>query len=488
MAQDLTDTFIAEKYRLDSVLRSGFASNLYRATHRLMDKPFAIRVLHPHLAVDSAEVEKFFDRAKAEASVEHPGIPAVVDFGTDREGQVYCIYQAIPEDSLKSLISHDGQFPAHTAINVGRQIASALAAAHEGGFIHGNLTAENVLLSNTLEGGIVAQIVDFGSPNPIVADKENPEPADFAYLSPGQCSGSEIPTEQTDIYAAGVIIYEMLAGVPPFTGEKPTDVMLKHIEEMPAPLVAFRADAPNGVEPVILKALSKDPAMRHQSAAELVAELEALETSVPTAKAASATGSFWITALMMIFGIGLLAAALITATRVKQTDPITSLQPDANGQPVQPLNPATGIEERNLASIPGFADANSNLSLQPGMLPGGDGYDAWANSRSLQPGGTITLPPGGGSSTMPIELNCYNSATGQLIPCPPGFGSGSTGNPRPTPTPRPTTPANTNTGTSPAATPRPQTTPTRTPVAPARTPQTPPVNEPESEPDDESKG
>ena len=242
MAQDLTGTFIAEKYRLDSVLRSGFASNLYRATHRLMDKPFAIRVLHPHLAVDSAEVESFVARAKAEAAVEHPGLPSVVDFGTDRDGQVYVIYQAIPDDSLRSLISHDGQFPAHTAINVGRQIASALAAAHEGGFIHGNLTAENVLLSNTLEGGIIAQIVDFGSPNPIVADKENAEPSDFAYLSPEQCSGFEVATEQTDIYAAGVIIYEMLAGVPPFTGEKPTDVMLKHIEEMPAPLVAFRND------------------------------------------------------------------------------------------------------------------------------------------------------------------------------------------------------------------------------------------------------
>lgn len=468
MAQDLTGTFIAEKYRLDSVLRSGFASNLYRATHRLMDKPFAIRVLHPHLAVDSAEVEKFFERAKVEASVSHPGIPTVVDFGTDREGQAYCIYQAVPEDSLKSLISHDGQFPAHTAINVGRQIASALAAAHEGGFIHGNLTAENVLLSNTLEGGIVAQIVDFGSPNPIVADTEDAQPTDFAYLSPGQCSGSEVATEQTDIYAAGVIIYEMLAGVPPFTGEKPTDVMLKHIEEMPAPLVAFRADVPNGVEPVILKALSKDPAMRHQSAAELAAELEDLETSVPKASAASA-GSFWKTAVMMVFGIGLLAAALIYATSVKQTDPITSLQPDANGQPVQPLNPATGIEERNLASVPGFADANSNLSMQPGMLPGGDGYDPWANSRSLQPpGGTITIDPGS-QSPFTMDPGCTMLPSGLVI-CP------TQAPPKTTPTPRSTAPANTNTGTAPAATPRPQPTTARTPAPPARTPQPPPVN------------
>jgi serine/threonine protein kinase len=459
MAQDLTGTFIAEKYQLDSVLRGGFASNLYRATHRLMDKPFAIRVLHPHLAVDSVEVEKFFTRAKAEAATEHSGIPKVVDFGTDREGQVYVIYQAIAEDSLKSLISHDGQFPSHTAINVGRQIASALAAAHEGGFIHGNLTAENVLLSNTLEGGIVAQIVDFGSPNPIVADKENPEPFDFAYLSPEQCSGSDVSTEQTDIYSVGVIIYEMLAGVPPFTGEKPTEVMLKHLDEMPAPLVSFRPDVPNGVEPVILKALSKDPAMRHQSAAELAAELEALETSAPKATAAAA-GNFWKTAVMMVFGIGLLAAALIYATSVKQTDPITSLQPDANGQPVQPLNPATGIEERNLASVPGFADANSNLSMPPGTLPGGDGYDPWANSRSLQPpGGTYNIPPDS-QSPFTMDPGCTMLPSGLVI-CPTQAPA-----PNPTPTPR-AVPPNSNTGTSPAATPRPQATPARTPAAPA---------------------
>lgn len=468
MAQNLTSTFIAEKYRLDSVLRNGFASNLYRATHRLMDKPFAIRVLHPHLAVDSAEVEKFFTRAKAEAATEHPGIPAVVDFGTDREGQVYCIYQAIPEDSLKSLISHDGQFPAHSAINVGRQIASALAAAHDGGFIHGNLTAENVLLSNTLEGGIVAQIVDFGSPNPIVADKENAEPSDFAYLSPGQCSGSEVATEQTDIYATGVIIYEMFAGVPPFTGEKPTDVMLKHIEEMPDPLVAFRSDVPNGVEAVILKALSKDPAMRHTSASELASELESLETTVPKAAAAS-PGSLWKTAVMMVLGIGLLAAALIYATSVKQTDPVTSLQPDSNGQPVQPLNPATGIEERNLASIPGFADANSNLSLPPGTMPGGDGYDPWANSRSLQPpGGTYNVPPDG-SSPFTMDPGCTMLPSGLLI-CPTQAPIPNT-----TPTPR-AAPTNSNTGTAPAATPRPQVTPARTPA-----PSAPPTNRPAPE-------
>jgi serine/threonine protein kinase len=476
MAIDLSGKIIADKYRLDSVMVSGPVSVLYRATHRLMDKAFAVKLLRGSLSADESEVDAFFAAAKSEAAISHTGIPSIVDFGRDRDGTVYCVYHALPEDSLKQLIASDGAFPPHTAIDVGEQIASALAAAHEGGIVHGNLTADRVLLSNTLEGGIRAHLIDFGSPNPIMNEGSIEQPEDYAYLAPEQCAGSDTPTVKTDIYAVGVILYEMLAGVPPFTGEKPTDVMIRHIEEMPAPLSSFRIDVPDGIEAVILKALAKDPELRYESAEELAGELHELKAGTPKALAAGARGKgFWTTAIMMVVGIGLLAGALIYATSVKQTDPVTALQPDANGQPVQPLNPATGQQERNLAAVSAAGlDANSNISM-PGVLPGGDGYDPWANARSLQPpGGTVTIDPNS-QSPFTMDPGCTMLPSGLVI-CP-------TQMPVPTASPTPRTGANTNSAAPSAATPTPrvQPSPARTPAAPAGTPAPPASNRPETE-------
>jgi serine/threonine protein kinase len=462
MAQDLTGYLIAEKYRLDALWRRGDSVDLYRATHRLMDKPFTVAVLRQALATDSVEVEDFFGRCRLLASITDPGVPSVIDFGTDRDGFVYCIYSAFPLDTLSSVIAHDGQFPVHSAVSLGRQVASAIGAAHEKGLVHGNLTADNVLLSSTVQDGTTATVVDFGSPDPIAADSDELNARDFAYLSPEKCAGSDRPTEASDVYSIGILLYEMLAGVPPFSAERPTDLMMKHIEEMPAPLSSFRSDVPQPLEASILKALSKDPSARHQGADELRAELETLEASTVTAASAAAgsRGGFGKTILMMVVGVGLLAAALIYATSVKQTDPLTSLQPDANGQPVQPLNPATGIEERNLASVPGMGtDVNSNMSI-PGTMPGGDGYDPWANSRSLQPpGGTVTIDPNS-QSPFTMDPGCTMLPSGLII-CPTQMPAAS-----PSPTPRTTAPANTN--ARPASTPAtPQRTPTPAPARPA---------------------
>ncbi len=471
MAQDLTGIIIADKYRLDSLYRAGAESDLYSATHRLMDKKVTIRVLHGRFPADEIERERFFERSKRESTANANGLLNVVDFGTDREGFSYCIYDSFTGDTLRSILDQDGKFPVHTAVSIGQQSAAALASAHATGLIHGNLTAENVLLSNDADGRIVARIIELETPNPILAEKENATALDFAYLAPELCAGSDKADERSDIYSVGVLLYEMLAGVPPFTGEKPTDVMLKHIEEMPSPLSAFRSDIPDGLEPIILQALSKNLEMRQASGAELADELAALGT-VPEAKANAASGGFWKTALLMLFGIGLLASALIYATSVKQTDPITSLQPDANGQPVQPLNPATGIEERNLASLPGGTDVNSNLSMAPGTMPGGDGYDPWANAPTLQPpSGTVTIPPDSGSP-FTMDPGCTMLPSGLII-CP-------TRMPEAEPTPSPRTPStNTNTAPRPAVTPTPATAPVRTPT-PAPRPAAPPANRPEA--------
>jgi len=473
MANSLTGTIIAEKYRLGDASRLSASGVFYEARHVLMDKPASIFILRSGLAVDRVNVEKFFAEAKTAASINSPHVLALSDFGTDREGHVYAVYEPLSGTPLKQVIAEDGAFPVHSSVEIARQIAGALIAAHAAGQIHGNLTTDNIYLTG--DNGINTKVIDFGSPNPIIA--ERPDAADFAYLSPGQCSGSETPNERSDVYSLGVILYEMLAGVPPFIGDRPTDVMLKHIEEMPSPLAAFRADLPEGLEPVIATALSKNPEMRQQTAQEFSDELEIVSTGLATSATAEPQNNLWKTAFVVLVGMSLLAAFMIYGTYTKQTDPTTAMQPDANGMPVQPINPATGTEEQSLASMPALtvdAIANSNMSQPPGTLAGGDGYNPWGNG-GVPPPGAPYIPPGGqvvtidpatGSPFMPTEGGVV------LVPVPVNSNTNSA---RPTPTPR-ISGANANTAipqSTPAANttqPKPSPTPRRAPARPANRP------------------
>jgi serine/threonine protein kinase len=449
MAGSLTGTIIAEKYRLGELLRRGETADLYDARHVLMDKPVSIRVLRPGLASDSFNVEQFFDQAKAASKISDPHLLNINDFGTDREGFVYSVHEPFAGKSLKEVIAEDGAFPVHSSVEIGRQIAQALTASHSIERVHGNLSTANIVLLGT--EGISAKVLDFGSANAI--ERESTDPSEFAYLAPEQCAGSEKSDERGDVYSLGAVLYEMLAGVPPFTGEKPSEVMLKHMEEMPAPLSSFRSDIPDGLEAVILKALSKDPAMRQQTAQEFADELAPVgETAIASATAAG-TNNLWKTAFIVLVGITLLGAFMIYSTYTKRTDPTTVLQTDADGQPVQPLSPATGIEEQSLASMPAYNAAtlaNSNMSQPPGTLPGGDGYNPWANGGVPPPGGPAYVPPGGqvvtidpttGSPFMPNDSGVV------LVPVPVNSNTAKA-----TPTPKPPA-ANANTGAAPQSTP-----------------------------------
>lgn len=181
----------------------------------------------------------------------------------------------------------------------------------------------------------------------------------------------------------------------------------------------------------------------------------------------------WKTAFIVLIGIVVLSAIMIYSTSVKQTDPATVLQTDANGQPVQPLNPASGVEEDRLASMPADAAVvtNSNTAIQPGQLPGGDGYDPWANGGKppsggppVGPGGQYVTVPNGGSQFMPPD--CILQPSGiYLCPVPTNANAAV----KPTPTPK-TTPQNANAQASPSPGSVPKATPTPAGAKPTPTP------------------
>ena len=483
MASSLTGTIIAEKYKLGERLRSGETADLYDARHVLMDKQVAIRVLRPSIAADSENVDRFFEDAKLASQIDDPHVLNITDFGSDREGFVYSIHEPFVGKTLKDVIAEDGAFPVHSSVEIARQIAQGLSASHAFGRIHGNLSTESVVITGS--DGIAAKVLDFGTANAL--EREATEPADFAYLAPEQCAGSEKSDERGDVYSLGAILYEMLAGVPPFTGEKPSEVMLKQIEEMPAPLSSFRSDIPDGLEAVILKALSKDPAMRQQSTQEFAEEVAPIGTTAAAA-AVGSRSNLWKSTIVVVVGILMLTAFLIYGTYTKRTEPTTALQPDANGLPVQPINPATGVEEQSLASMPAYdanSLANSNLAA-PNTLPGGDGYNPWANGGApppgapMQPGGQVITVPSGSSPFMPPE--CILQPSGIFL-CPAPLNANAAA--KPTPTPKQQA-ANSNTSVTPQSTPAANTAPPKSTPTPRPT-RTPPPAAAKSPVTDEEK-
>jgi len=480
---------LAEKYEVGELIRRGEIGDFYRGRHMFMDRPVTLRIVPRALAVDDQIVRRFFDEAKTASRINHSNVLNVIDFGSASDGVVYAVYEGENGETLQEIIKNSGKLDAAAATHIAGQAADGLAAIHSHGMVHGNLTPENILIANDGSDRPHVKLFGVGSAGPMAASRDGDmSGSDFAYLAPEQCSGADESDPRSDVYSLGAIAYEMLAGEPPFSGERPSDVMLKHTEEAPPPLSAFRHDLSPTIEPVLLKALAKDPELRYQTAGEFADDLTRVAEGQPaTAAAATAgqTNNIWKTAFIVLAGISLLSVFLIYATSSKQTNPTMALQPDANGQPVQPLNPATGAEEQNLAAMPGMMPevvGNSNSSTGvPGAAPGGDGYNPWASGAPpagappqtyTAPGGaTVNIPPGQSPFMQDLPSGCSVTPSG-LVLCPVPVTT-----PKPTPTPKLPT-ANTNTAAPPVTTSSPK--PTPTPVKPTATPATtkPSANKP----------
>lgn len=471
MTDQFTGQILADKYRIGRILRDSDLGKIYHGSHLFMDKPVTVKILSPALAVDGSIVKKFSAEARTASQISHPNILNVTDFGSDTNGNVFIVFEGVEGENLKDIIKSEGMLAPARAINITKQVASALAAAHANRVVHGALSADNVVIAEG-PGGEIAKVLNFGAAksHDAISIDHDPSPASqVEYLSPEQCSDNGETDARSDIYSLGVVLYEMLAGEVPFSGESSTDVMLKHVQEILPPLSAYRKDLPAELEPVLLKALAKNPDMRYQTADEFIADLDTIPEAAAAPLTAAAPNNIWKTAFIVLIGIMVLASALIYATSSRQTNPTTQLQPDANGLPVQPINPATGTDEQNLANMMSMGSAefvgNSNMAIPPGTIPGGDGYNAWANGGAPPvgapppgyippPGQTVTID-GSGSQFMPSEGGVV------LVPV---DENGKPIVPSTTKTPKPTPNANTA-APVPDSTPKAATTPEVKPAA-----------------------
>jgi serine/threonine-protein kinase len=285
-------------YRILSLLGEGGMGVVYLAQHPAIGRKAAIKVLHADLARNPDLVNRFFNEARAANAIKHPGIVEVYDFGTLPDGATYITMEFLEGESLSARIKRTKPLPIAGAVDFAYQIASALGAAHAARIVHRDLKPDNIYIvpDMNLEGREVIKILDFGiaklsAEGPGAGGVKTRTGAVMGtpvYMSPEQCRGTKEVDHRTDIYALGIILYEMICGQPPFLSGGFGELIHMHIATPPAPPRSHNPAVAAELEAVVLKMLAKDAGQRYQSMGEVQQALRSVRSdlvSVPQLEA-----------------------------------------------------------------------------------------------------------------------------------------------------------------------------------------------------------
>ena len=271
-----------EKYRIEQRLGVGGMGTVYRARHVLIDRAVAVKVLNTRLVEDEASRIRFQREAKAAGRLQHLNAVAVTDFGETVEGYVYIVMELLEGRTLREILAKEAPLETARAVSMMLQVSAAVAAAHEAGVIHRDLKPANIFVTQSADSPSVVKVLDFGIAKVAAETLDEDEPHTLTqigamigtprYMSPEQCNGLEL-TPASDVYSLGVILYEMLTGMVPFSGSSPLAIALKHASEYPRPPKEVVTAIPDELEGVVLHALEKKPEDRPANAAEFRNEL-----------------------------------------------------------------------------------------------------------------------------------------------------------------------------------------------------------------------
>jgi eukaryotic-like serine/threonine-protein kinase len=260
---------LGRQYRLERELGRGGMGVVFQATDTTLDRRVAIKVVHPELAPHESITRRFLTEARTIARLRHPNIVAIHAAGS-ADGLLYYVMDEIDGESLRQRLSREGRIAVEEATRLISDLASALDAAGKAGVVHRDVKPENVLLDQASGRALLA---DFGIARAVAAEASGSSTGQGVavgtpvYMSPEQAAGEEIDS-RSDLYALGVVAYEMLAGHPPFQGSHRV-VVSKHIAERPVPIERVRPEVPDVVAAAVMRALEKQPAERWQSGEEL---------------------------------------------------------------------------------------------------------------------------------------------------------------------------------------------------------------------------
>jgi serine/threonine-protein kinase len=273
-----------EKYRLDERLGTGGMGTVYRATHLLIDRPVAIKVLNPRYVEDEAAQVRFRREARAAGRLQHANAVTVTDFGTTSDGLVYIVMELLEGHTLRDVLAREAPLDVARAVSITLQISSAVAAAHAAGIIHRDLKPANIFIVQRKDAPPFVKVLDFGIAKlaaEALDDDDDPQVTltqvgamigTPRYMSPEQCDGAHL-TPAADVYSLGIILYEMLTGTTPFNGTSPLAIAIKHSSEQPRNPREFVATIPPALEAVVLHTLEKSPEARPKDAEAFRQEL-----------------------------------------------------------------------------------------------------------------------------------------------------------------------------------------------------------------------
>ncbi len=398
VADSLLGTVVDDRYEVLAVIGEGGMGRVYRVRHRRLGRSFALKALRVDLARDASLTERFIQEARAAAVVTHPNVVQINDFGTLTSGQPYFVMELLEGRTLTRILREEGPLVPGRCVAIARQIAEALAAAHATGVIHRDLKPDNIILIRPSGAHTTVKVLDFGLAKVAVPSRLTRPGVVFGtphYMSPEQAAGENFD-HRVDIYALGIVMFEMVTGRVPFEADTYMGVLSKHMYAAPPNPREYHAPAGGlaGFEEVIAGCLAKKPSDRWSSMTDLARRLNELATSQPVQnlskappsstsihsevppKLASVQSLYWYAAgvsFYFLFALGL--CWLIGSHQVASTP---GLQPKATPSVVSsspivtqaPPGPSTEVTGAPAVTAQPAADPNLAVSVTTvGPLP-----------------------------------------------------------------------------------------------------------------------
>lgn len=268
-------TVLSDRYRLDERIATGGMGSVYEATDERLERKVAVKLLKDGLSEDPRFIERFRREARSAGALSHPNVAAVYDFGTD-EDRHYMVMELAQGRDLARVLREEAPLEPERAANIGAQIATALEHAHASGLVHRDIKPPNVIVAKD----DTVKVTDFGiarAAGDATLTATGSVLGSAHYISPEQAGGAQIGPS-TDIYSLGIVLYEMVTGTVPFTGDSMISVAMRHVSDEVPPPSKLRADLPPEMDRVVARSTAKNPSGRYRSAAEMAAELLAISS------------------------------------------------------------------------------------------------------------------------------------------------------------------------------------------------------------------